>query len=208
VSSGVTTHRCGDTGLLVELGDNDRVHALAAAVRAADMEGVTDLVPALDTLLLILDPELTCPAAIEARVLELEILPRISGGGRTVEIPVIYDGEDLGWVANHCGMDEREVVRAHTETPWRVAFCGFAPGFAYLVGGDHRLRVPRRDESRVAVPAGAVALAAEFSAVYPRRSPGGWQLLGHTTQPMWDTAASPPALLLPGYDVQFKESSV
>lgn len=207
MSSGLTTHRCGDTGLLVELDDNDRVHAFAAAVRAADIEGVTDLVPALDTLLLVLDPERTCPAAIEARVRELKILARASGGRRTVEIPVIYDGEDLAWVASHCGLDEREVVRSHTETPWRVAFCGFAPGFAYLVGGDHRLRVPRRGESRVAVPAGAVALAGEFSAVYPRRSPGGWQLLGHTTQPMWDTAATPPALLIPGYDVQFRESA-
>jgi KipI family sensor histidine kinase inhibitor len=207
VSSGLTTHRCGDTGLLIELGTNDRVHALAATVRAADIEGVTDLVPALDTLLLVIDPERTAPAVVEARVLDLGILPRAAGARRTVEIPVVYDGQDLAWVARHCGLHEREVVRAHTETPWRVAFCGFAPGFAYLVGGDRRLHVPRRGESRVAVPAGAVALAGEFSAVYPRRSPGGWQLLGHTTHPMWDTAATPPALLIPGYDVQFRETA-
>jgi KipI family sensor histidine kinase inhibitor len=207
VSTELTTRRCGDTGLLIELDGNDRVHAFAASVRAADIEGLTDLVPALDTLLLVIDPELTSPAAIEARVRELEILPRPAGGRRVVQIPVVYDGEDLAWVARHCRLDEREVVRAHTETPWRVAFCGFAPGFAYLIGGDHRLRVPRRSESRVSVPAGAVALAGEFSAVYPRRSPGGWQLLGHTTHAMWDTGASPPALLIPGYDVQFRQTA-
>ena len=200
-------HRCGDTGLLVELGDNGQVHALAAAVRASDIEGVTDLVPALDTLLLVLDPERAGPAAVEARLRDLEVRPPPESDRRTIEIPVTYDGEDLAWVAAHCGLEEREVVRAHTGHPWRVAFCGFAPGFAYLVGGDPRLQVPRRGESRLAVPAGAVALAGKFSAVYPRRSPGGWQLLGHTTESMWDTAADPPALLVPGHEVRFRETA-
>ncbi|WP_426243344.1 5-oxoprolinase subunit B family protein [Nocardioides sp. LHG3406-4] len=203
----LTTRRCGDTGVLVELDDNSRVLALAAAVRAAGVEGLKDLVPALNTLLLVFDPERTEAADIEARLRDIEVPPIDPAQARTVEIPVIYDGEDLGWVATHCGLDEREVVRAHTGTPWRVAFCGFAPGFAYLVGGDPRLRVPRRGESRVVVPAGAVALAGQFSAVYPRRSPGGWQLLGHTTESMWDTSADPPALLLPGYEVRFRQSA-
>ena len=203
----LTTHRCGDTGVLVELGDNDKVHALAAAVRACDIEGITDLVPALNTLLLVLDPDVTCPADLEARLRDLEVVSLPAGDRRTIEIPVVYDGEDLAWVARHCGLDERELVRAHTEQPWRVAFCGFAPGFAYLVGGDPRLNVPRRGESRVAVPAGAVAIAGEFSAVYPRQSPGGWQLLGHTDEPMWDTEADPPALLVPGYEVRFRETA-
>jgi KipI family sensor histidine kinase inhibitor len=200
-------HRCGDTGLLVELEDNTQVHALASAVWAADIEGVNDLVPALNTLLLILDASRGDSNYVEARLRELEIVPLTSGEQRTVEIMVTYDGEDLGWVADHCGMDEREVVRAHTGQSWRVAFCGFAPGFAYLVGGDPRLRVPRRGESRVAVPAGAVALAGNFSAVYPRRSPGGWQLLGHTSEAMWNIAADPPARLVPGDIVQFTETA-
>ncbi len=203
----LTTHWCGDTGLLVELGDNDRVHALAAAVRDGDIEGITDLVPALNTLLLVLDPEVTGPADIEARLRDLKVVPLPAGDRRTIEIPVVYDGEDLAWIARHCSLDEREIVRAHTEQPWRVAFCGFAPGFAYLVGGDPRLNVPRRGESRIAVPAGAVAIAGEFSAVYPRRSPGGWQLLGHTDEPMWDTEADPPALLVPGHEVRFRETA-
>jgi KipI family sensor histidine kinase inhibitor len=96
-------------------------------------------------------------------------------------------------------------VAAHTGTPWRVAFCGFAPGFSYLVGGDPRLRVPRRNEARVRVPAGAVAIAGEFSSVYPRVSPGGWQLLGHTDATLWDVDAEPPAVLLPGAVVEFRD---
>ena len=114
-----------------------------------------------------------------------------------------YDGPDLSDVARHTGLSEEEVVEAHTGTPWRVAFGGFAPGFGYLAGGDERLRVPRRDSARTAVPAGAVALADRFSGVYPRESPGGWQLIGTTDLPMWDLDRDPPALLRPGVPVRF-----
>ena len=117
-----------------------------------------------------------------------------------------YDGPDLAEVARLTGLDEDEVVAAHTGTPWRIAFGGFAPGFAYLTGGDERLRVPRRDEPRTTVPAGAVGLAGEFSGVYPRSSPGGWQLIGSTDALLWDPDRDPPALLLPGGSVRFVEA--
>jgi KipI family sensor histidine kinase inhibitor len=120
-----------------------------------------------------------------------------------VEIPVVYDGPDLDEVARLTGLAEDEVVAAHTGTPWRIAFGGFAPGFAYLVDGDPRLHVPRRAEPRTSVPAGAVGLAGEFSGVYPRPSPGGWQLLGRTDAPLWDVDRDPPALLQPGGWVRF-----
>ena len=120
-----------------------------------------------------------------------------------VEIAVRYDGPDLDDVAHHTGLTPAEVVAAHTGTPWRVAFGGFAPGFAYLVGGDPRLRVPRRDRPRASVPAGAVGLAGEFSGVYPRTSPGGWQLVGTTEAVLWDADRHPPALLGPGATVRF-----
>ncbi|MET0756929.1 MAG: carboxyltransferase domain-containing protein, partial [Mycobacterium sp.] len=96
------------------------------------------------------------------------------------------------------------VVAAHTETPWRVGFGGFAPGFAYLVGGDERLNVPRQSEPRTKVPTGSVALAGEFSGVYPRESPGGWQLIGRTDAVLWDVDRDKPALLTPGMWVQFR----
>ena len=97
-----------------------------------------------------------------------------------------------------------QVVAAHTDTPWRVGFGGFAPGFAYLVGGDPRLNVPRRSEPRTKVPVGSVGLAGEFSGVYPRESPGGWQLIGHTDAVLWDVQRDNPALLTPGMWVQFR----
>jgi KipI family sensor histidine kinase inhibitor len=120
-------------------------------------------------------------------------------------IDVRYDGEDLADIARFTGLTVDQVVAAHTGTEWRVAFCGFAPGFSYLIGGDPRLRVPRRDEARVRVPAGSVALAGEFSSIYPRVSPGGWQLLGHTDAVLWDSSADPPAVLRPGAVVQFRD---
>lgn len=120
-----------------------------------------------------------------------------------LEVPTRYDGADLGAVAAHTGLTAAEVVAAHTRTPWTVAFGGFAPGFAYLIGGDPRLAVPRRATPRRQVPAGAVGLAGEFSGIYPRPSPGGWQLIGHTALRMWDPDREPPALLQAGQLVRF-----
>jgi KipI family sensor histidine kinase inhibitor len=122
-----------------------------------------------------------------------------------VEVPVTYDGEDLAEVGELTGLGERGVVEAHTAQEWTVAFCGFSPGFGYLVGTDDRLHVPRRSTPRTRVPAGAVALAGEFAGVYPRESPGGWQLIGHTGLRAWDIDRDPPALLLPGVRVRFVE---
>ena len=121
----------------------------------------------------------------------------------TRPLEVRYDGPDLAGVAAHTGLTTDEVVAAHTGTRWRVGFVGFAPGFAYLVGGDRRLEVPRRPSPRTVVPPGSVGLASTFSAVYPRESPGGWQLIGRTDAVLWDADRDPPALLQPGSWVQF-----
>jgi KipI family sensor histidine kinase inhibitor len=122
-----------------------------------------------------------------------------------VTIPVRYDGDDLAEVAAILGMRPEEVVALHTGSSWRVAFGGFAPGFAYLVTDHDRLTVPRRSTPRTRVPAGSVGLAGEFSGVYPRSSPGGWQLIGRTDAVLWDASADPPALLRPGAAVRFEE---
>ena len=127
--------------------------------------------------------------------------------GPEIEISVVYDGADLDDVARHTGLSADEVVAAHTGTPWTVAFGGFAPGFSYLVGGDPRLHVPRRESPRGRVPAGSVGLAGEFSGIYPRESPGGWQLVGRTDLTMWDTAREEPALLTTGMTVRFVVAS-
>jgi KipI family sensor histidine kinase inhibitor len=202
-----TLRQCGEDGWLLDLDDNRSVHRWAAAIRAANLPGVQEIVPGLSTLLVTLDPRLTSAAALGEALGVLQPAPESDDDRTRHVIEVRYDGEDLAEVARLTGLTAAEVVTAHTATPWRVAFCGFAPGFAYLVGGDPRLRVPRRDEARIRVPAGAVAIAGGFSSVYPRTSPGGWQLLGHTDAVLWDSAADPPAVLQPGAQVQFRDVS-
>ncbi|HOF63500.1 MAG TPA: carboxyltransferase domain-containing protein, partial [Dermatophilaceae bacterium] len=159
------------------------------------------------------------PDAVYARTIEIDAgalepqvaFPHLPSNVRGVseaghvEISVRYDGPDLLDVARHTGLSPREVVAAHTGMPWRVGFGGFAPGFAYLVGGDPRLTVPRRSSPRTSVPAGAVALAGDFSGIYPRESPGGWQLIGTTDVVLWDAERTPPALFTPGMVVTFVE---
>jgi KipI family sensor histidine kinase inhibitor len=197
--------RCGESGWLLDLEDNQSVHRWAAAVRGARLTGVTEVVPGLNTLLVTIDPSLTTQHVLRGALANLDPGEHDSTAGDHHVIDVRYDGEDIDEVARLTGLTSAQVVAAHTGTPWRVAFCGFAPGFSYLVGGDPRLRVPRRNEARVRVPAGAVAIAGEFSSIYPRVSPGGWQLLGHTDATLWDVDAEPPAVLLPGAVVEFRD---
>ena len=132
--------------------------------------------------------------------------PHLPTGDADVVIDVTYDGEDLDEVARLTGLAPQEIVAAHTGRPWRVGFSGFAPGFAYLVGGDERLAVPRRSDPRTKVPVGSVGLAGEFSGIYPRESPGGWQLIGRTSAVLWDVDRENPALLTPGMWVQFRRA--
>ncbi|MFJ9686026.1 allophanate hydrolase subunit 1 [Streptomyces bacillaris] len=123
-----------------------------------------------------------------------------------VEIPVVYDGPDLAEVAALWGVGADEVPGLHSRTAFRVAFCGFAPGFGYLTGLPEHLHVPRRATPRTRVPAGALALAGPYTGVYPRPSPGGWQLIGRLADPapaLWDPAREPAALLAPGTRVRF-----
>ncbi|WP_016905407.1 5-oxoprolinase subunit B family protein [Streptomyces xiaopingdaonensis] len=198
--------RCADHGLLVELADLDEVLALYAALRAEPPPGVTDLVPAARTLLLHLAADADA-GGVERAVRAAEPTAGSQGGDELLRVPVVYDGADLDEVAELTGLTRREVVDRHTAAEWTVAFGGFAPGFGYLAGGPPELTVPRRAESRTRVPAGAVGLAGEFSGVYPRESPGGWQLIGRTELPMWQVDRDPPALLRPGVRVRFEEVS-
>jgi KipI family sensor histidine kinase inhibitor len=198
----------GEAGLLVELDDLDAVLALYEALDASRPAGVVDLVPAARTIGLTVDPAVLPLSVAAGWLTQTDPLESTSASPRrTVEIPVRYDGEDLAEVAALLGMPAAEVVALHTSSPWRVAFCGFAPGFGYLVTDHDRLTVPRRPTPRTAVPAGSVGLAAEFSGIYPRSSPGGWQLIGSTDALLWDPMAEPPALLAPGTVVRFVDVS-
>lgn len=196
----------GDRGVLIEVDDLNTVLALADRLRAARPTGVTDVVPASRTVLV--RTEAGCDLhRMGAEILDLAGDLRVDAvaesTGSVFVIPVRYDGPDLAEVAAATGLSCEQVVAAHTGKPWRAAFAGFAPGFCYLTGGDQSLDVPRRHESRTSVPAGSVALAGGFSAVYPRESPGGWQLIGTTDAVLWDVNRQPPALIESGGWVQF-----
>lgn len=198
---------CADSGLLVELGDLDEVLALYGELEESPPPGLIDMVPASKTLLVTIDPAQGDVEELARTVSAVTVGAHQRSETGEVEVPVVYDGDDLAEVSRLTGLDERGVIEAHTGQEWTVAFCGFAPGFGYMIGGDERLQVPRRDNPRTRVPAGSVALGGEFASVYPRESPGGWQLIGRTTLEMWDIDRDPPALLVPGRRVRFVEAS-
>lgn len=193
-----------DQALLVEEEDLEGAMRLHAALVAAPPTGVVELVPAARTVLVRFDPTLVDEATLAK---ELSHVEAVHGGLPTagsVTIGVRYDGQDLDEVAELLGVSAEEVVARHTAATWRVAFTGYAPGFGYLVGDDPLFDVPRRSSPRTRIPAGSVGLAGTFSGVYPRESPGGWQLIGRTDAPMWDLHRDPPALLAPGMTVRFE----
>ncbi|NQX15135.1 allophanate hydrolase subunit 1 [Rathayibacter sp. VKM Ac-2857] len=195
----------GDRAVLAEVDGLDEALALAAALDRFRPAGVLDLVPAAQTVLVVLDSAL--PVAEASRWITRTASATDPAGpaaiGRRHEITVRYDGADLAETASALGWSTAELIHRHTTTPWRAAFGGFAPGFAYLVALAPWPEVARRAEPRTGVPAGAVALAAGYSGVYPRASPGGWQLIGSTDTVLWDTERLPPALLAPGDEVRF-----
>jgi len=198
----------GDRALLIECGSTGEVLALAVALRDAALPGVVDIVPGARTVLVsIAEPRQRKPVRDLLAGIPVPA-PSVSVRAEEAEvvIDVVYDGADLAEVSDRLGMDVVDIVAAHTGTPWQVGFAGFAPGFAYLVGGDPRLAVPRRAEPRPRVPAGAVALAGEFSGIYPRESPGGWQLIGRTDAVLWDLGRPRPALLTSGMWVRFRSA--
>lgn len=196
----------GDRAVLIECGCTAEVLAFAAAVERSALPEVLDIVPAARTVLVTV-ADTAAQRSVRTRLAAIEVTPS-AGTTRPdrpdVVIDVVYDGPDLAEVADRLGMDPGQLVAAHTGSPWRVGFGGFAPGFAYLIDGDPRLRVPRRAEPRTRVPAGSVGLAGEFSGVYPRESPGGWQLIGRTAAVLWDPGRPRPALLSPGMWVSFR----
>jgi KipI family sensor histidine kinase inhibitor len=193
----------GSTAVLVEDPPGDPA-AWSLAFRNLCLRGVIDVVPAARTVLIRCASSSTLAAA-RSRI--GEITPAEAEHGQdqpTVVIPVRYSGPDLESVAEQIGRTVDEVISLHCSASYEVAFCGFAPGFGYLRGLVVELQLPRRSTPRTRVPAGSVAIASEFSAVYPSESPGGWHLLGMTALVMFDPARRPPALLAPGTAVRFE----
>lgn len=194
---------CGDRAVLLELDDHARVLGLRTWLSLRPPVGAIELVPGARTLLVTFDPRLTDAAAVVEAASAAEPHAAPVGAGTTIEVPVVYDGEDLGEVAAETGLSPEDVVGRHLRGRYTAAFCGFSPGFAYLTGLDPALAVGRRAEPRTRVPAGSVALAAGYTAVYPQASPGGWRIIGRTPLRVWDAERDPPALLPPGTVVRF-----
>ena len=197
----------GADAVLAELPDGAQVPVLRDVALA--LPGVTEAVAGARTVLVEFDLALTSAPAVRAGLLSAPSAFDVVGDPSSpatleVVLGVRYDGPDLETVAELAGLSRAEVIARHHGASYTVRFCGFAPGFAYLDGLDPALRVPRRDTPRSRVPAGSVAIAGEFAAVYPRSSPGGWQLLGTSQDVVWDPAAVPPALLSPGTRVRFE----
>ena len=199
----------GPHALLVELETQGDVLGLHAEISRRLERGdgwpwprPTDVVPAARTVLI---DGLADPGPVAAALGAWEVAPAAAPDGDTVRCPTVYDGPDLDAVAEHWGLSRSEAIELHTSTEFVVAFCGFAPGFAYLTGLGEDRTVPRLQTPRTEVPAGSVALAGEYSAVYPKRSPGGWQLIGQTELALWDPDREPAALLTPGVRVRFED---
>lgn len=199
----------GPRAVLADVGDLDAVLALDHLLRGLRTSGVpvwrsvVDVVPAAATVLVTVASAADLGPVREALLALPPTAPADRNGGPVVEIPVRYDGPDLEAVGEFTGLGADGVVAAHTGREWLAAFAGFAPGFSYLSGGDPALTVPRLAEPRTRVPAGSVGLAGNLSGIYPRASPGGWQLIGTTDVALWDATREPPALLAPGVRVRF-----
>ncbi|NQU36815.1 MAG: allophanate hydrolase subunit 1 [Actinobacteria bacterium] len=198
----------GTDAYLVRARDPDDVANLLAAIdeRAPEHPALREAHAGERSILVRFDPAGT--GAREIGDLLARLTPRHQpNANSTITLPVRYDGPDLAIVADAANLSAEAVVAMHQQATYRVAFCGFAPGFAYLTGLPEQLHLPRRDSPRTLVPQGSVAIAAHYCAVYPSSSPGGWLLIGTCATTLFDPAAAPPALLAPGTTVTFEATT-
>ncbi|GAA1471629.1 allophanate hydrolase subunit 1 [Corynebacterium felinum] len=199
---------CGEHAVLVDVDTPAEVTALTRSLQAAKLPHVVDIVPAARTVLVMVDPASGDPISLIPRIKNLDVQAITEGEKPTVvEIPVNYQGMDFSHVCRLNDLTSSELIFLHTHTVWEAAFGGFAPGFMYLQANstpdDFLWDTPRLDSPRSAIPAGSVGLAGPFSAVYPQQSPGGWQLIGHTSLTMWDVQRPQPSLITPGNIIKF-----
>lgn len=191
----------GDRAVLVEVADG-AVAGIRAALERSPLPGQVDLVAAARTVLVVLDRP---PVDTDlARLRRLPPAPPPDDDAGTVTLDIVFDGPDLAEVARRTGRSPQEVVDVLTSVELSVVFTGFAPGFGYLTGLPPDLNVPRRETPRTRVPAGSLGLAGPYAGIYPRASPGGWQLIGRTDAVLFEAERRPPALLTPGTRVRFR----
>ena len=197
-----SVRRAGDRAILVECASWREALRLARELLSQPLDGQEEVIQGEATVLVAFDDARSARAA-QSLLRERTAAELAPGDAREVRIDVVYDGPDLDTVGELTGLGRAGVARLHAETQWTVAFVGFAPGFAYLVAPHDQLRVARRTVPRTRVPAGSVAIGGAYSAVYPRESPGGWQLIGRSPTVMWNVNNDPPATLGAGDQVRF-----
>ena len=210
---------CGDAALLVTFDDTPApalsrsIADLQAQLAAAPTRpaGFLEAVPGFTTLLLIYDPAVTDAARLRAEFEALHTATNAPTAPREWTIPVCYDetlAPDLADVAHRCGLTPEAVIDLHSGREYAVYLLGFSPGFPYLGDLPAALALPRRAEPRARVPAGAVAIATQYTAIYPQATPGGWHVIGRTPLALFDARRMPPALLRPGDTVRFTPISL
>jgi KipI family sensor histidine kinase inhibitor len=203
----------GDSAVTVQLGDrisdelSSQVAVFSSRVRESDIRGITDVVPAYASLAVHYDPAAIGFGDLKQKLVSILSQPAEPGtaaSGRLHRIRVRYDGEDLEEVAKRTGLRVDDVIGIHSEREYRVYIIGFVPGFGYLGPLDERLALPRRVSPRTRVPPGSVAIADRQTAVYPSVTPGGWHLIGTTSERMFDPHSARPSLLAVGDRVKFE----
>jgi KipI family sensor histidine kinase inhibitor len=212
----IRARAAGDAAILMEAADpasagpggadTSTAARLAAAIRAAGLPGVIEVIPGARTVLVTVEPGSWDAPELGARLAGVSPLADVASTmAPAVDVDVCYDGPDLAEVAELSGLTVGEVIERHQAAEYRVGWLGFTPGFGYLTGLDEALgRVPRLGTPRLTVPAGSVAIAGGLAAVYPAASPGGWRLLGRTDLRLWDPLRDPPAIFEPGRRVRFR----
>ena len=178
-------------------------------IREGRFPEVQEIIPAADTVAILLKDRHASRELLDflAQLPSTEKSTQVLNNPDTVEIEVAYGGShgpDLSVLARHTGMSERDIIDLHSSVIYTVAFTGFAPGFGYMLGLPDKLNMPRRQEPRVEVPRGSVAIGGHFTGIYPENLPGGWNLIGRTEAIVWDITNNPPAQLIPGHRVRFK----
>ena len=217
MSAGDAIEAAGEAALLARLRGAEpsadltrRVRAVLEALDGLALDGVRDVVPAPGSVLVRFDPTVVTAESVRsemARVIASTAARDAAGtAAGTVHhtVEVTYDGADLDEVSRMLDLPVDALVRAHAACEYTVLATGFAPGFVYLGPLPENLRLPRRDEPRLRVPGGSVAIAGAQSGIYGTPGPGGWWLLGRTATPTFDPAASPPTPFAIGDTVSFR----
>jgi inhibitor of KinA len=213
----------GDSALLVRMTDRfdpetslNAVLAAAHQLEAAAIPGVIELAPAYTTIGVFFDPARSGRFGEFKTIIEhalqtsLEPARPRAGGGTVIEVPVCFENEfapDLGEVAQHVGLSSDEVIQRYLDATYRVNCVGFTPGFPYLSGLPPELATPRRASPRREVPASAVAIGGTQTGIYPRKSPGGWNIIGRTPLRLFEVERESPALFHAGDQVRFRQIS-